>query len=165
MAMYLTQGSFPNFYVNWNLCFEFMKNLKYFESHHFWTPSRHYWQWESASSGSASSRRSLHPRGNVQMGVGGGQTPPPHTWDTTGYRQQAGGTHPTGMHSCSVINLNLNLWHLKFEFLNYKLYFHSIIKLLVITYLWYPSGCGIASDEMQIVSFRQSIPTQDFKIS
>ena len=31
-----------------------------------------------------------------------GRIPPPsrHTWDTTGYGQQAGGTHPTGMHSC-----------------------------------------------------------------
>ena len=27
------------------------------------------------------------------------QTPPPITWDTTGYGQQAGGTHPTGMYS------------------------------------------------------------------
>ena len=26
---------------------------------------------------------------------------PLHTWDTTGYGQQAGGTHPTGMHTCS----------------------------------------------------------------
>ena len=38
------------------------------------------------------------------MGMSGGvlQTPPPiyGTWDTTGYGQRAGGTHPTGMHSC-----------------------------------------------------------------
>ena len=26
---------------------------------------------------------------------------PLHTWDTTGYGQQAGGTHPPGMHTCS----------------------------------------------------------------
>ena len=25
---------------------------------------------------------------------------PPDTWDTKGYGQQAGGTHPTGMLSC-----------------------------------------------------------------
>ena len=31
-------------------------------------------------------------------GGGGWQTP---LSDTTGYGQQAGGTHPTGMHSCS----------------------------------------------------------------
>ena len=37
--------------------------------------------------------------------VGFGQTPPPfrYTWDTTGYDQEAGGTHPTGMISCSYI--------------------------------------------------------------
>ena len=29
-----------------------------------------------------------------------GQTPPQDTWDTMGYCQQAGGKHPTGMHSC-----------------------------------------------------------------
>ena len=41
----------------------------------------------------------LHPRGLCIQGVG--QTSPPqHTWDTTGYGQQAGGTHPTGMLSC-----------------------------------------------------------------
>ena len=29
------------------------------------------------------------------------ETPPPKdTWDTTGYGQQAGGAHPTGMHTC-----------------------------------------------------------------
>ena len=28
------------------------------------------------------------------------QTPPPHFWDTMRYGQQAGGTHPAGMHSC-----------------------------------------------------------------
>ena len=34
------------------------------------------------------------------------QTPPGFrplpSWDTTGYDQQAGGTHPTGMHSCNL---------------------------------------------------------------
>ena len=48
-------------------------------------------------------RGGLHPGGSAFMGVcvqGGGQTPLPRdTWDTTGYGQQAGGTHPTGMHS------------------------------------------------------------------
>ena len=29
--------------------------------------------------------------------------PPQDTSDTTGYSQQAGGTHPTGMHSCLSI--------------------------------------------------------------
>ena len=29
-----------------------------------------------------------------------GQNPPPPQLDTTGYGQRAGGTHPTGMHSC-----------------------------------------------------------------
>ena len=39
------------------------------------------------------------------MGVG--QTPLARdTWDTTGYRQQAGGTHPTGMYSSSQIRRN-----------------------------------------------------------
>ena len=31
---------------------------------------------------------------------GGTDSPPRDTWDTTGYGQQADGTHPTGMHSC-----------------------------------------------------------------
>ena len=31
---------------------------------------------------------------------GGWADPPRHTWDITGYGQQAGGTHPTGMLSC-----------------------------------------------------------------
>ena len=29
------------------------------------------------------------------------------TWDTTGYGQQAGGTHPAGMHSCFLMFLSL----------------------------------------------------------
>ena len=62
----------------------------------------------SASRGSAS-REGLHlgewsaPRGGLYPGEvciqGVGNPPPP--LDTTGYRQRAGGTHPTGMHSCS----------------------------------------------------------------
>ena len=48
----------------------------------------------------------LHLRGVCLQGVciwgvciqGVGQTPPSHTM---GYGQRAGGTHPTGMHSCS----------------------------------------------------------------
>ena len=41
-------------------------------------------------------RRDLHPGG-----LGRPPLPPPS--DTTGYGQQAGGTHPTGMHSCFII--------------------------------------------------------------
>ena len=37
-------------------------------------------------------------------GVPPGQTPPP---STTGYGQQAGDTHPTGMHSCFRYYLHL----------------------------------------------------------
>ena len=36
--------------------------------------------------------------GKVCMGEGVGQTPPQS--DTMGYGQLAGGTHPTGIHSC-----------------------------------------------------------------
>ena len=45
----------------------------------------------------------LHPgeRGSAFGGVG--QTPLWDTWDTMGYGQWVGGTHPTGMHSCSSI--------------------------------------------------------------
>ena len=36
--------------------------------------------------------------------IGGlGRPPPWDTWDTMGYGQPAGGTHPTGMHSCLKI--------------------------------------------------------------
>ena len=46
----------------------------------------------------------LHPgRESASRGVclkGVGQNPPPQL-NTVGYGQQAGGTHPTGMHSCS----------------------------------------------------------------
>ena len=35
--------------------------------------------------------------GAASNGEGGAD--PRDTWDTTGYGQQAGGTHPTGMHS------------------------------------------------------------------
>ena len=52
----------------------------------------------------SASRGSLHPGVSVSRGglqpEGVGQTPPPNT---TGYGQRAGGTHPTGMHSCWVI--------------------------------------------------------------
>ena len=53
----------------------------------------------------------LHQRGRSASGAGGaasggvGQTPP----DTTGYGQQSGGTHPTGMHSCSC-NAKIYPW-------------------------------------------------------
>ena len=47
----------------------------------------------------------LHP-GDSHQGLGGiGQTPARDTWDTTGYGQQAGSTHPTGMHSCFSADL------------------------------------------------------------
>ena len=35
--------------------------------------------------------------------------PPPDTWDTTGYGQQAGGMHPTGMRSCILQCVQLTL--------------------------------------------------------
>ena len=38
--------------------------------------------------------------------LGEGQTPR-DTWDTTGYGQQAGRTHPTGMLSCNDIIISL----------------------------------------------------------
>ena len=48
--------------------------------------------------GSASRRGTLgRPPGPAYRGRG--NPAPPETWDTTGYGQQAGGTHPTGMHS------------------------------------------------------------------
>ena len=40
------------------------------------------------------------PRGWWIWHLEAGYSPPPSTWDTTGYGRQAGGTHPTGMHSC-----------------------------------------------------------------
>ena len=48
----------------------------------------------------------LHPGGGVC--IQGGWTALPHpryTWNTTGYGKQAGGTHPTGMHSCLLFFL------------------------------------------------------------
>ena len=51
-------------------------------------------QWGGGGGGSASRwKRDLHPGGL-------GRPPPPS--DTMGYGQQAGGTHPTGMHSCCI---------------------------------------------------------------
>ena len=44
----------------------------------------------------------LLPPANEVRGLGGIGQPPSETWDTMGYSQQVGGTHPTGMHSCSV---------------------------------------------------------------
>ena len=40
----------------------------------------------------------LHPEEGLHLGEGGCADPPPS--GTIGYSQQAGGTHPTGMHSC-----------------------------------------------------------------
>ena len=39
------------------------------------------------------------------VGIGRGvlRTPTPDTWDTMGYGQQAGSTHPTGMPSCLIL--------------------------------------------------------------
>ena len=41
----------------------------------------------------------LHPVGWVSASGGLGRPPPP---STTGYGQQAGGTRPTGMHTCQL---------------------------------------------------------------
>ena len=38
-----------------------------------------------------------HPQADTPLGR------PPSSSDTMGYRQQAGGTHPTGMHTCYLI--------------------------------------------------------------
>ena len=38
--------------------------------------------------------------GSASGGMGLGRPPPPSPSDNTGYGQRAGGTHPTGMHSC-----------------------------------------------------------------
>ena len=55
----------------------------------------------------------LHPGGvclqdvciqrGVCIQVGWADPTPPPPSDTTGYGQRAGGTHPTGMHSCQII--------------------------------------------------------------
>ena len=45
----------------------------------------------------------LHLRVEGSASKGVGRTPSPHPrdrWDTTGYGQQAGGMHPTGIYSC-----------------------------------------------------------------
>ena len=52
---------------------------------------------------SASTGRGLHPGKGLHPGRGldpGWAEPPPSQSDTMGYGQRAGGTHPTGMHSC-----------------------------------------------------------------
>ena len=71
----------------------------------------------SASRGYAY-RRLLHPgggqipSGSAYRGVclHGRQTPPRDTWNTTGYGQQAGSTHPTGMHSCLQLSETERNW-------------------------------------------------------
>ena len=77
-----------------------------------WLPSMHHRSHDTGD---------LHPVGPASKGglspVGSGgfcitlwlQTPPQDTWNTTGYDQQAGGTHTTGMLSCRKINLNLTV--------------------------------------------------------
>ena len=42
----------------------------------------------------------LHQSKVPRSAYGGLGRPPRDTWDTTGYDQVAGGTHPIGMHSC-----------------------------------------------------------------
>ena len=43
----------------------------------------------------------LHPKGGLHpRGLHRGDRADPTQLDTTGYGQRAGGTHPTGMHSC-----------------------------------------------------------------
>ena len=48
----------------------------------------------------------LPPQLCLQTGVrvGGVGQNPQDTWDTTGYGQRAGGTHPTGILSCLIIS-------------------------------------------------------------
>ena len=53
-----------------------------------WLPSMYHWS---------------HNRGGVCLWGLWGQTPR-DAWDTTGYGQQAGGMHPTGMHSCLYVS-------------------------------------------------------------
>ena len=48
----------------------------------------------------------LHPRALPIWGIW--QRPRRDTWDTTGYGQQARGTHPTGMHSCNSTQLRFS---------------------------------------------------------
>ena len=56
----------------------------------------------SASGGGYMGYGAGRPPGSACSGVG--QTPPPRdTWDSMEYGQQAGGTHPAGMLSCSLI--------------------------------------------------------------
>ena len=57
----------------------------------------------SVSRGGSASRGDLHPGEGVSSREVG-QTPPPS--DTTGYNQQAGGTHPTGMYSCFFLEIS-----------------------------------------------------------
>ena len=63
--------------------------------------------WGSASRGVGGLHPGgLHPRwrGSASRergsAFGGWPDRPSDTWNTTVYGQQAGGTHPTGMHSC-----------------------------------------------------------------
>ena len=55
--------------------------------------------------GPVSRVRGLHPRGSASRGRSASKGKvcpnPPPPLDTTGYGQRAGGTHPTGMHSCT----------------------------------------------------------------
>ena len=69
----------------------------------------------------------LHDQGGLHLGVcirggsasrgslgksayeGADPLPPRDTWDTTGYGQQVGGTHSTGMFSCVILGLILKI--------------------------------------------------------
>ena len=59
--------------------------------------------WIVNPEGISASRGSLHPGGSASRG--GWTDSPQNTWDTTGYGQQAGGTHPAGMLSCCIFCL------------------------------------------------------------
>ena len=96
-----------------------------------WFPSMHHMLGGGSVSRGSASRRfhvqsglhsgilhpgRLHP-GRSALGVvciqgvclkGVGRPPPPNTWDTTRYGQQAGGTHPTVMLSCFYNSFYIN---------------------------------------------------------
>ena len=61
-----------------------------------------------STSGRSASRRGICIRGGGSVSKGSGRPP----WDTTGYSQWAGSTHPTGMHPCSFENSLQKNWTL-----------------------------------------------------
>ena len=58
----------------------------------------------------------------------------PPQWDTTGYGQQAGGTHPTGMHSCLNIILLLSCIRVNESSLWSVLGLKCIIVIMVVAW-------------------------------